>query len=388
MQTGRADRESTRRAVTAQLLVPAFVCAIICATAPAAQTQTGYDESIRTRSQADIVRYHAMLTAYAAGDDTHGVDALLEWSSDRLKRVLAVANTKNDPFEPWDRRRYGLAVMLHTDAGLRLSGDAAPSDGFGHLEIATNLLYLGVRLEPDLLRPLAQRWYFAVSRYLRDRNAPYLAERLLQVGRERLGDDPVILGESGMLAESLATIYAVSNTTMVRSWGAGRDISVYATVNRRMSHLNDAAKWLGRATALDPGNDVLRVHLGRMHALRLDDDEALRVLGDVLDRTSDDATAYLAAVFLGGVRERQGRLDQATTAYRTAIARFPRGHAAYVGLSEALQRSGKGDESREVLRTVVSERFGSSQEPLWWYHFEPPGVADARLSALRHEVRR
>jgi len=367
-------------------LLAALVCAM--AYAATAAGQTPYNEMMRDRAEADIVRYQAMLTAYAAGDDTRGLDALLQWDRNRLESALGFANSTKDPFAPWDQRRYGLAVMLHTDAALRISENVETKDAFAQVDTAAKLLQMGTRLEPDLLRPLAQRWYFTLSRYLRDRNAPYAAGQLLAGGRERLRDDPVVLYESGTLAESLATDYALADRAVLRPSYAGRDVGFSATFERRTGHLNDAAKWLRSAAALDPGNDLPRLHLGRVHALRLDDDDALRVLGDVLDKVKDDATASLAAVFIGGVRERQLRLDDAASAYRTAIARFPTGHAAYIGLSEVLQRSGKGDESREVLRTLLDPGVGPTREPRWWYQFEPNGVADERLAALRAEVRR
>ena len=114
------------------------------------------------------------------------------------------------------------------------------------------------------------------------------------------------------------------------------------------------------------------MHLGRVQALREEDDEAVLLLDRVLGASDDDATAYLAAVFMGGLRERQGRLDDAAAAYRAAMARFPVGHSAYVGLSEVLQRAGKVDEAREVLRNLLSESIGPTREPLWWYHVRAP----------------
>ena len=125
-----------------------------------------------------------------------------------------------------------------------------------------------------------------------------------------------------------------------------------------------------------------------MRALRFEDAEALSTLGTVLERTPSNDMAYLAAIFTGAVHDRGNRLEEAAAAYRAAVERIQGAHAARVGLAEVLRRSGQLDEARGLLLALVTERSDKAQEPLWWYILEPPGLADARLAALRAEVRR
>jgi hypothetical protein len=307
----------------------------------------------------------------------------------RLDRALRNINdAANDANAPWDAKRYALAVMLHTDAALQLAGDTYGNDMHDQLQLAADLLQLGVRCAPDRLRPLASQWYVGLSRYPRDRNALRTAEALLELGRKRLADDPAILAESGLLAESVATIYALSNANAGQSWNAGTSRLLGRVVDRRRAWLNDAATWLGRAAALEPGNDDVLLHLGRVQALRFEDAASLRTLGSVLTRTRSADTTYLAAIFIAAIHDRQGRRDEAAAAYRKALGHLPGGHAGRVGLAEALRQSGRLDEARGLLQALVTERPGATQEPLWWYLLEPPGEADARLEALRAEVRR
>ena len=343
----------------------------------------------RDRTMADLERYHAILTTYAEGDAASSVESVLGLSQYRLMRALVSINKRGtDLHAPWDARRYALAVMLHTDAALRLAGDTYGNNMYDQFQIAADLLQLGVRCAPDGIRPLATRWYVGLSRFLRDRTALGAAEALLELGRKRLEDDPAILGESGQLAESIATIYALSQTDSRRSWGGGDSLFLRRIVERRRAWLGDAATWLGRAAVLEPGNDEVFLHLGRVRALRFDDAEALSTLGAVLERTQSNDLAYLAAIFIGAVLDRQGRLDDAAAAYRAALERVPGGHAGRVGLADVLRRSGRLDEARGLLQALVTERSEGMQEPLWWYILEPPGMADARLAALRAEVRR
>jgi tetratricopeptide (TPR) repeat protein len=203
-----------------------------------------------------------------------------------------------------------------------------------------------------------------------------------------LDDDPEILRESGLLAECAATIYASSQAEAGRSWTGGDGRVLGQVLDRRRTWLDDAATWLGRAAALEPGNDEVLVHLGRVRALKFEDAEALSTLGAVLERTRSDDLGYLAAIFIGAVHDRQGRLEEAAGAYRAALDRVPRGHTGRVGLADVLRRSGRVDEARGLLRALVADQAEGIREPFWWYVLEPPGMADARLAALRTEVRR
>jgi predicted Zn-dependent protease len=156
----------------------------------------------------------------------------------------------------------------------------------------------------------------------------------------------------------------------------------------RGQQLDRAAGWLRSAITLQPDDSNLRLHLGRVLALTQEDAEALSILQQVAASPAPDDTACLALLFVAAIHERAGRLDEATTAYRGAVTRYPRGHAAYIGLSEVLQRTGHGVESREVLQRLVTESAGPTDDPWWWYRFEKPGLAESRLAALREEVRR
>ena len=315
---------------------------------PPRQAMDMEEAAEQARARAGLERYHAILTAYAEGDASGGIEAVLDLSRQRLARdwtgltrALYTINTRGiDPYAPWDARHYALAVMLHTDAALRAAGDTYGDEAFVQFQVAADLLQLGVTCAPDRFRSLAPQWYVTLSRLLRDRTVLAAAEALLDLGRARLENDPAILGESGQLAESIATIYAQSQVDTRASWADGDNrFFLKRVADRRQAWLNDAAKWLGRAADLEPGNDDTLLHLGRVRALRFDETEALTTLGEVLERTPSDDTAYLAAMFIGAVHDWRDRLDDAAAAYRAALQRVPRGHAGRVGLADVLRRS-------------------------------------------------
>jgi tetratricopeptide (TPR) repeat protein len=342
----------------------------------------------RSRAQADMDRYHAAVAAYAEGNLAESVAQVIAFGQEGLTRILGFLNKRGiDRHAPWDGRRYALAIMLHTDAGLQLAKSAYGNDTYDQFQVAADLLQLGIRCTPDRIRPLAPRWYVGLARFFRDRTVLHLSEALLELGRKRLDTDPSILGESGLLAESMATIYALSPTRAAPTWTGGDAQLVRRIADRREAWLGDAVKWFGQAADLEPGNDETLLHLGRARALRFEDAEALRTLGTLLERTPSDDLAYLAAIFTGAVHDREGRLDDAAVAYRTALKRIPGGHAGRVGLAETLRQSGRVDEARDLLKALAAEPAERVREPFWWYLLEPPGVADARLDTLRAEVR-
>lgn len=343
----------------------------------------------RSRARADLKLYHEMLGAYANGDEAASVEAVVELDPERLDRVLRNINDPlDDPVGLWDAKRYSLAVMLHTDAAFRLAGASYGNAMYDQMQIAADLLQLGVRCAPDSLRPLAPRWYVALSRVLGDRTVFGAAEALLELGRTRLVDDPAILRESGLLAESLGTLFVLAGGNQNVSLRGGAPGILRRIVDRRRAWLEDAEEWLGRAAVVEPGSDEVLLHLGRVQALRFDDAEALRTLGTVLARTRSAETAYLAGIFIGAVHDRGERLDEAASAYRAAARYAPGAHAAEIGLADVLRRSGRLDESRETLFAMVTRPDRDSHDPLWWYSLDPPGRADERLTALRDEVRR
>ena len=330
----------------------------------------------------DLRQYHAWLAAYRNGDP-EAIAWLLALDRKRVARVVSRATGAQDPFRPWERERFEAAALLHTDAARQLLELDDGEGAFFHLDMGSRIL---AKAAADM-RDFASRWYFTVSRYLRELDELSIADKLLQLGRRRLPENALLLYESGTLEEISATLF---------SEGHG----VSENVRRRRGDLNNAASWFREALTQSErlagpriqsdGNAdfalVAGLHFGRVQTLRGEDRDALEHLGKVLGSTSDAATAYLAALFTGAAHERRGRLDAAADAYRQAISRFAAGYAAPMALSAVLQRLGHGDRSREVLLEVVSEAAGPVREPWWWYLFEPPGVAYERLTKLRSEV--
>lgn len=350
----------------------------------------------RDQIKSELRHYHDLILDYRRGS-AGVVERLLTWDTRKFGRVLNAIEGTNDDTRPWEPIRFKAAAMVHTDAALRLVERSNMDAALSHLDVGGRLLAKG----GAELRPFAARWYQAAARLLQERGSPQLPERFLESARMRLPDDSTVLYESGMLHERMATdsvLPTVVHAPDLRAPPPASDAREDAPIRRitrddvdnlkrrRADNLNRAALFLRQSLAADDSNSLARLHLGRVESLRQKNDEALALLRQAAT-SQDPATGYLALLFIAALHERQGSLGAAADAYRAAIDRFPRGHAAYIALSAVLQRSGHADESRAVLGRVVDAAVASRREPWWSYLAEHRSVNVERFDQLRQEAR-
>lgn len=345
--------------------------------------------------QSDLSTYRTLVLGYGRASND-ALDRILLWDEKKLDRVLAVIDTERDEMRPWSTSRFKAAIMMHTDAALRVVDRSELDAALMHIETASQLM----KKAGPQVRPYASRWYQAVARLFRDRNRISAAERFLQAGRERLPHDSTVLYESGALQELLATdnllptvIYLPDLSTPPPN--AGIEVGSPAALTagdvddlkrHRIERLKRAAGWLRESLEADPANTLARLHLGRVQTLRNENEEALKLLREVA-ASEDPSTAYLAFLFIGALHEREERLHAAAQAYRAGIERFPLNQVGHIALSALLQRSGRGGESRDVLKHILGATVPSRREPWWTYLLEAPSVNSARLDLLRRESR-
>ena len=333
---------------------------------------------------ADLAHYHVLIAADRRGDRTIP-QQVLSLHRDRFRAVLGALATKRDTVNPWEPERFRAAALMHTEAAF-LPHRRTDDRTFEQLDIASQILAKG---GPEV-RDFASRWYVAVSRVLRDRLRLEDAERLLELGRSRLPDDPAVLCESGTLEEYLATDARYSPA--LRSVPAGALPSFRewprreaAIMDRRAHRLERAAAFLRAGVDRHSPDAVCSLHLGRVSSLRADYPAAERYLRPLRD-SDDAALSYLASLFLGAAAEQQSLFADAALHYREAIARVPRAHAAYFGLSSTMYKQGRADEARAALADAVLPDENNRRDPFWWYFVEPGGMANQRLETLRREV--
>ena len=348
----------------------------------------------RERLETFLKRYHVLIDAYRDGDDK-AVTEIIAWERKRLTDVVNSAQTPADVLRRWDQDRFKAAAMLHTDAAIRAIESDDTLAAF-QLQLASQLLFTG---GPDV-RPFARTWYVTVTRVLRDRARPLVAEALLERARQHLPGDAVVLYESAVLQELIATFSAFVTETIVPSRlfadSPAQDIrnldnTRAAQEDRRLKSwraaTDNAARWLNDALKADPASELAQLHLGRVNVLRGNHEDASR-LQRLIASAADVNISYLASMFLGAMHDRRGHYDDAERMYRQAIARVPSAQSAYIALSQLLQRRGRGSESREVVTTMLQHDAEARTEPWWWYLADSISEVRQRLDALRASVRK
>ncbi|HEX5475050.1 MAG TPA: tetratricopeptide repeat protein [Vicinamibacterales bacterium] len=295
---------------------------------------------------------------YEAGS-SEAVDELLAWPPGQIREVVASLDRAD---VGWRATDFEAAALLHTDLAWRILDVHGIQAMSFHLQNASRILAAGGPAVADF----SARWYAAVADRLRLGNALDPAETLLAAGRTRLPGNAVVLYESALTAETLAL----------------------SDDRSRAARLAQAEAWLRAATVSTPSSERARLHLGYVLLLEQKDDEALQILDALYQTAHDVQVRYAAELFAGAICERRGRLDEASRDYFNAIREFP-GQAAYVALSEVLERNGRMADAQLIMHELVDHSSSTPRIP-----DDPYGVfasltsdTGARLADLRAEVR-
>jgi tetratricopeptide (TPR) repeat protein len=349
-------------------------------------------EEEREQRAAEMKRYRGVVDSYASGDSA-AVKNILGWDTKRLEAIVTVIGTSHDPSRSWTPDALRAATMLHTDAAMDRLYEDERRVGF-ELHVASRLLQKG----GPALHAFSRQWYSIVSRTLRSAALFSVDERFLESGRKLQPHDATLLYESGLLQEHLSTFAAFLTPVEIPAgppprpggalqsqgeFGARRGPQPAADYRRA---LNNAAEWFRASLAVDGSSELARLHLGRVQILRGNREGA--ELLERLTASGDPATAYLATMFLAGMHARDERPELVAKWYRAAIAWLPSAQSPYIGLSETLQKLGRGDEARDVLRTWLDRPSTASADPWWLYLSDSPDELRRQLAALRATVRR
>jgi tetratricopeptide (TPR) repeat protein len=276
---------------------------------------------------------------------------------------------------PWTWEELRAAAMLHTEAALQAQRNKDARAADMHIALAQKLLDRVVEAS-RLQKDFALRWYAVVPRMLRALGGGGLGDRVAAYGDSKWGRDPARRSYArGLRFESTAALEAV-----IPKPG---ESSVFSEGIRIEAFLVPAAEALLDALKQDPGLHGAALHLGRIRLLQGQREEAAALLRTAVDDV-DPAVAYLAALFLGSVEERNEQYDVAEKLYRDAVRRIPWGQSAPLALSELLSRTGRETEARDVL--AAHFKVSGIIEPLWAYSALPNDELGTRFDLLRMEV--
>ena len=265
--------------------------------------------------------------------------------------------------------------MLHSEAALRAQKNRDARAAGLHIDLAQKLLDRVVELSRPQ-KDFAIRWYATVPRMLRTFDGGGLGDRVAAYGDAKWGRDP---GRASY-TRGLGFEWTAAREGVIPQPG---EPSVFTGNVRIEAYLVPAAEAFADALKQDPGLHCAALHLGRIRLLQRQEGEAAPLLRSAIDDV-DPAVAYLAALFLGSIEERNERYDGAEKLYRDALRRIPLGQSAPFALSELLSRTGREAEARDVL--AAHFKLGGIIEPLWVYNANSNDELGTRFDLLRMEV--
>lgn len=222
------------------------------------------------------------------------------------------------------------------------------------LERATRLDPANARILLDLGRAYGLRYdYAAAERCLEKavRVAPRRAEALAEAGRrcQEFG--------SYEMAKRYFERAAEQN-------GASPGVFVtLAELNERHARLEEADRWVARALASQAEHPAALLTRARLNRLGGKLDNAEAILRSLLATTFEDAPTRIRAWYeLGGVLDRQGRYDDAMTAFLEAKALLRPASAPPLKILQGIQARVR--EMEETISATVFERWFDSREAL------------------------
>jgi tetratricopeptide (TPR) repeat protein len=143
---------------------------------------------------------------------------------------------------------------------------------------------------------------------------------------------------------------------------APTDVKLDGEVERR---LDATARVYREAAQAHPDVPEIHLRLGRVLALLERLDEADRHLGMAMTPRPDARQAYLIALFLADLRERQRRPEDAAAAYTSALQAWPGAQAPVVALARLRVLGGSAEAGRATLAGVHVERDMRERSDPW-----------------------
>ena len=323
-------------------------------------------------------RLDQLVRLYRTESIDRAVDGLAEFVV--LKRSRAAARMwLNVPAPSADSRRHLEAgLMLYSEALGRIWSNELDPYGPATPYIQT-LIDLQERLRDlDDDSPFLRSWYLyweSFGHAVANRPLPRPLD-YLDVALRAFPDDSDVLMAAGSRFE-------------LRWWFADenrhRDPRSSGAANEGL--LVRARDYLRRSVAADPTHIEARLRLVRV-LLELNDlDAASQAVATPHWSTPDPALAYLASLFEGELRQRQGNYEAAVRAYESAIAKSSQAQSARVARAHLEHAVGSHAEAAAIVIEGVSAT-STDNDPWWVYARGQVWHLDGHLRRLRLMVRR
>jgi tetratricopeptide (TPR) repeat protein len=342
-----------------------------------------------TQPDRNASSYEELIRRYQAGDADGAVQSLANWSAAEVDAAARAGQVDE-----------GTRIVPRSDAArnMRLVAVAALHAEAGIWSLDAERFRVHARLGEAAVNDLAGRrssvrfcrtWYLTVSNFWTVLGDLVRAEAALTGSRRALGADAELLVALGALNEIWSGPFGAPLLQRDLSGdlaGLSFPARVDTRAGRQRTALLERARSLHReALSMAPGACEGRLRLGRVLAQLGHEDQAAKELETCLAPRADPAIRYLAALFLGQVREERNDLAAAEAAYRGARASVPTGIAATLALARVLDAAGRSDAASAAVAAVLEPRAGDARPPDPWWLYQMGQLTDlgTRLKALR-----
>lgn len=383
---------------------------------------------------AQVTAYLSLLERYESGDYAGAANAVLTLDPDyaralarlvaedvedeivRLRRMKAsVAEAPTRGFLNRLRRerirRLKLALLLHTEAALRLTA-ARPLAG--QLEIARVWMARLRSLEEDFkvngpldssenepgvsdsdgpalsreqraalgrpqwesLRLFVRDWYLVVVAHGQRVGHLGILKSLVTSGLELFKEDPELLLARGAISEGEADLAMVDRSLATEIYSPG-----FAERWRRF--MSAAGEDYRLASRRQPDLDEATLRWGRINSHLGDHKEARRAFERVATGDAPALLRYLAQLFQGDLADREQRPDEARAAYEAASVLYPSAQAPLLSLSRLCDAAGDQTCARRWLTRSLAATKPGRVDPWWDYQRGQAWRLQERLSRFR-----
>jgi hypothetical protein len=291
-----------------------------------------------------VQQYLALARMYADGRGDEATQQLAEWSHGDITAAGKAAVVTGSV------RDLMAAAMLHTDLANTIL-DRQPSAADFHVRRAQDLLAIArgdaattERLDNERVRRFSQRWFRFVARMYTSGERLDAAASFVTAGLEAFRDDPGLYVARGVIIEINV------RKAFVPDWR--RDTIFGANQRGKVEDLmkSAAAQYL-HALSIDSHNADAHLDLGWVRLFFSQMDARKPSSRQPLADAQDNGVRYLAHLFLGGLAEREHRLEGCAPRYAENA------RTAGPGLPDTRRRAPAA--SRQALFTRPRARAGA-----------------------------
>jgi hypothetical protein len=236
----------------------------------------------------------------------------------------------------------------------------------------------------------ARRWEWAIGGQALGEGSFAIARGILTRACDRYRSYPALLVSCGTVHETYAakTFDSATVTAAVEMrTPTTPELTTSTLLNLRAARkddLNRARDTFREALSIEPSLPEAMLRAGKVQIELGNATDAAKTLEPLVRLTTDRRMTYLSRLFLGRVREKQKRFDEAILLFREATDVTP-AQSGRLALANRLHAAGRTADALALAETVLSER--DTDDPWWSYRMGQYWLVAPALESLRQQAR-